>query len=115
MLDSKVIGYFAYFSKQLVFCDGDACIIAGSEEKMREYISKMNSQEVTKYTIKKTRFGEIMAGVNLGAAYCFDEEAYNRFYPFAQKQGLDIGPEHFLKKTPTGMYFARVQVSSNMN
>jgi len=28
----KVIGYFAYFSKQAVFCDGDACIIAGSEQ-----------------------------------------------------------------------------------
>ncbi|MFH1282640.1 MAG: hypothetical protein ABII27_03140 [bacterium] len=115
MLESKVIGYFSYFSKTLVFCDGDACIIAGSEQKMREYISKMNSQEVPEYTIKKTRFGEIMAGVNLGAAYCFDEEAYNRFYPLAQKQGLDIDPEPFLKKTPTDLHFVRVQVSANKN
>ena len=110
MLEDKVIGYFAYRLKGMAVCDGDACVIAGTEEKMREYISKMGSNEVSKYTIKKTRFGEIMTGIKLGAAYCFDEEAYNVFYPLAQKQGLDIGAEDFSGESPTGMHFVRVQI-----
>ncbi|MBI5417114.1 hypothetical protein HZA55_04095 [Candidatus Poribacteria bacterium] len=85
----KIIGYFAYFSKQSVLCDGDACVIAGSEQKMINYLL-MNKQEIAKYTIKKTRFEEIMAGINQGAAYCFDEESYNIFYPLARKHGLNM-------------------------
>lgn len=105
----KVVGYFAYISKYEVFCDGDACVIAGSEQKMKGYLSKMSRKDVSKHTIKKTKFGEIMSGINYGAPYCFDEEAYNRFYPLAQKEGLDIGPENFSKKTSTGMHFVKIQ------
>ncbi len=35
----KVIGYFAYHRGGEVICDGDSCIIAGSEEKMKAYIA----------------------------------------------------------------------------
>ena len=64
MFDHKVIGYFAYMSKYEIFCDGDACIIAGSEQKIKRYISKMSRKDISKHTIKKTKFGEIMAGIN---------------------------------------------------
>lgn len=37
--DSKVIGYFAYKSKTEVICDGDACVISGSEQEMENYIN----------------------------------------------------------------------------
>jgi hypothetical protein len=106
---AKVIGYFAYTSGMNVFCDGDACIIADSEHAMKEYMAHNSSFQVSSYTIKKTRFGEIMQGINLGAAYCFDEQASNRFYPLAQEEGMDIGPEDFSGFSPTGMHFVRIQ------
>jgi hypothetical protein len=33
-----VIGYFAVHSPQNVLCDGDACIIAGSQSALNKYI-----------------------------------------------------------------------------
>ncbi len=105
----KVIGYFAYTSRMDVFCDGDACIIAGSKQAMKEYIAHNSSLQASSCTIKKTRFGEIIQGINLGAAYCFDQEAYNRFYPLAQKEGMDIGHEDFSGFSPMGMHFVRIQ------
>lgn len=105
----KVIGYFAYASLINVFCDGDACIIAGSEHAMKDYIAHNPPFRASAYTIKKTCFGEIMRGINLGAAYCFDEESYTRFYPLAQKEGMDIGHEDFSGFSPTGMHFVRIQ------
>ncbi|MCP4475014.1 MAG: hypothetical protein GY821_10720 [Gammaproteobacteria bacterium] len=32
----KIVGYFSYTNSGTVFCDGTACIIVDSEEKMRE-------------------------------------------------------------------------------
>ncbi|MFH1415206.1 MAG: hypothetical protein ABIH89_03870 [Elusimicrobiota bacterium] len=109
MNDHKVIGFFAFISEREVLCDGDACVITGSEKKIKEYAIKSNLKDIDKLTIRKTRFGEIMRGFSLGGAYCFDEEAYNRFYPLARKKGLNIGPEDFSGKTETGIQFARIQ------
>lgn len=106
---NKVIGYFAYLSMFEIFCDTDACVIAGSKEKMKDYLSKMKSGDGSRYTIEKTTFGEIMNGINLGAPYCFDEDAYNRFYPLSKKEGLHLGKEGFSRKTPTGIHFIRIQ------
>jgi len=106
---TKVIGYFAHTSDMSVLCDNDACIIADSKDAIKEYLAHNSSLQVASYTIKKTRFGEIMQGLNLGAAYCFDEQAYNRFYPLARKEGMNIGPEDFSGFSETGMHFMRIQ------
>jgi hypothetical protein len=82
--DSKIIGYFARLPNT-VFCDGDACIIAGSETALKNYLSEMIPKDDSKYILKKTRFGEIMRGLNHGGAYAFDDIAYNRFYPLAKR------------------------------
>ncbi len=50
-----------------------------------------------------------MTGLRLGAAYCFDEEAYNRFFPLAQMEGLSLGPEDFSDPGPHGVHLLRVQ------
>lgn len=63
---SKIIGYFAYTSDMNIFCDNDACIIADSEDAIKKYMGHNSSLQVASYTIKKTRFGEIMRGINLG-------------------------------------------------
>jgi len=106
--DSKVIGYFAYASPSEVVCDGDACIIAGSDTDLRRYLSEIGQSEGINCTLKKTRFGEIMRGMSLGAAYAFDETSYNRFYPLANREGFDLGPEDFFP-TATGRHFVRLQ------
>jgi hypothetical protein len=106
--DAKVIGYFAYASRTEVVCDGDACIIAGSDSDLKTYISELGPGEAG-HTLKKTRFGEIMRGMRLGAAYAFDETAYNRFYPLAKREGLSLSPEDF-SRTATGRHFVRVQI-----
>ena len=103
---SKVIGYFAFASRTEVFCDGDSCVIAGSEADLLAYMSKLNPAQ---RTLKKTRFSEILQGLRLGAAYSFDETAYNRFYPLAKTEGIELGPEDFYP-APTGMHFVRVQI-----
>jgi len=109
--DAKVIGYFAYSSPSEVVCDGDACVIAGSDSDLRTYLSELGPGEEINHTLKKTRFGEIIRGMRLGAAYAFDEIAYNRFYPLAKREGLELGPEDF-SPTATGRHFVRVQITN---
>jgi hypothetical protein len=91
-------------------CDGDACVIAGSEARMKRYVEAIVSGSFKETRIKKTRFGEILKGLKLGGAYAFDEEAYNRFHPLAKKAGLPITPQDFSGPTPTGMHFVRIQL-----
>jgi hypothetical protein len=91
--DTKVIGCFAYSSPQAVVCSGKACVISGSEEAMREYLSRMGAGGP--HTVRKTRFGEIMRGLSLGAAYAFDEESYGRFLPLGRAAGLALGDADF--------------------
>jgi hypothetical protein len=107
--DTRVIGYFAYTPPILAICDGDACVIAGSEVAMKRYVEAMAPDSLKETRIKKTRFGEIWYGLEQGAAYAFDEEAYNRFYPLANKAGLPITPQDFSGPSPTGMHFVRIQ------
>ena len=109
MSESTVIGYIAYRKKTHPICDGDSCIIAGSELKMKAYLRQRNPHELKRVKIVKARFGRIKAALDLGAAYSFDETAYNRFYPLAQQAGMAIGPEDFSWQTPTGLHFVRVQ------
>jgi hypothetical protein len=42
--DSKVIGYFAYASPGEVVCNGDACLVAGSETAMASYLADTNNR-----------------------------------------------------------------------
>ncbi len=93
--DGKVIGYFAYASPQAVVCSGKACVIAGSEASLRRYISERGAGG--KRTVRKTRFGEIMRGLRLGAAYAFDEESYGRFLPLGREAGLQLADGDFNK------------------
>ena len=108
----KVIGYFYAASKIDLFCDGDSLIVAGTEELLKDYIAKCKKDDFTRYAIKKARFGDIINGMNLGAAYSFDEVSYNRFFLLAQREGINISPQDFSKKTPTGINFVRLQIDS---
>jgi hypothetical protein len=90
MYERKVIGYVAFNPEKMgVICDGDGCIVAGSERKMKEYI-KHYSTVKNIGVIKKAYFGDIKKALSLGGVYLFDEESYNRFINLAKKSGLDI-------------------------
>ncbi len=108
--NSKVIGYFAFASPTQVVCTGEACVIASSEESMREYLRERDPSMVQLYTVRKTRFGEILQGMCLGAAYAFDAESYSRFYPLARQQGLPVAEADFDAARARGDRFFTVQV-----
>jgi len=108
-IDSKVIGYFAFSSPTQVICDGDACVISGSEQDMRNYINSISPKSSRKTTIRKTRFGEIIKGMKMGAPYAFDEQSYNRFYPLANRIDFHLKEEDFSDKTETGYHFVVIR------
>lgn len=62
--------------------------------------------------IKKTRFGEIISGLERGGAYAFDREAYITFFSLAHKHGirdLPVPRQFFREQSPTGLHFIRIQ------
>ena len=105
---TKVIGYLAYATLEEVVCDGDACVIAGSEEAMMTFLANTKRYPGIRPSIRKARFSDIMNGMGYGAAYAFDEQAYNRFYPLASREGLALGPEEF-GPTATGVHLVIVR------
>jgi len=95
----------------VMICDGDACIVAGSPEKMRQIVKRIDGgQGGSQYTIQATGFQHLFQCMNLfGAAYCFDEEAYGRFLEPARRHGMPLTEEDFSDPGPLGMHFVRVQ------
>ena len=103
----SVIGYFAFYPPQDVLCEGDACVIAGSQSALNRYIKSLSSSGV-EFQKRKTRFSEILEGLLGGGAYAFDEESYNLFYPLANKHGYNLGKEIF-SETETGFHFVIIK------
>jgi hypothetical protein len=62
-----------------------------------------------KFTIRKTRLGEILDGVRAGAAYAFDEEAYSGFLPLARAAGLPAVDADFERARSEGRQFFTVR------
>ena len=111
--DTKVLGYVAVKTGTYdVVCDGDSCIVAGSEKKMNEYIKTFSNNLNTSYQISKARYGHILKVMRLGGAYSFDEESHSRFYPLACKDGMelvDFTPKNHEKPDGPSISLMRVQ------
>ena len=108
--DAKVVGYFAYLSAMQVVCtDVDACVVSGTRSVMEQYVAELYPAGATKATVKKTRFGEILRGLQLGAAYAFDKESYARFYPLALDAGLPVAAADFDDPRHQGTRFFTVR------
>lgn len=91
----KVVGYFSHSPRSGVFCDGDACIIAGTESLMYSYIQAMmisgdKTMQEKSMVVRKTKLGEILSGLAQGGAYAFDHGSYLKFFSLAKKYELDI-------------------------
>ena len=109
----KVIGYFAFASPTEVVCTGDAgdaCVISGSVRAMKAFLSKIDPDGQKGHTVKKTRFGEILRGLKLGASYGFDKESYKKFYPLALKEGIPVSEANFEEMKSKGFRFFTVQL-----
>lgn len=108
----RIVGYFSYTNSGVVFCDGDACVVAGSEELMKSYLHKLLDNGDNRDVIKKTRFGEIINGMKRGGAYAFDQEAYNNFLSFAKINEIEGLPDNngFLDKSEAELNFIRIQL-----
>lgn len=111
--ESKVIGFIAQRKGTIdLLCDGDSAIVAGSERKIREYISTSMGGSVSNYEVKKARYGHILQCLKLGAAYSFDEESYNCFYPLAMQEGrelVEFGKDANQASGKTGLHLLRVE------
>ena len=109
---TKVLGYIATLPGKIdLLCDGDSCIIAGSEKTMKEYIANFSNQTGLKYSISKARYGRVLQAMKLGAAYSFDHESYLRFCPLATEDGMDFvdfTPED--KARPAGLAVSLMRV-----
>jgi len=101
-----LIGYYAVAGGDAV-CDGDGLIIAASEAEMGHIIERLKSG--MRYDIRGTTANEILSGLRLGAAYCFDEQSYDRFLEPARQAGIPLTDEDFSDPGPLGMHFVRVQ------
>lgn len=86
---TRVVGVYAYAGPGEVFRYEDACMVAGSEQQMRRYLTALRSDPAGHLSISKLRFGEIFDGLKSGGAYAFDRQAYARFYSLARRAGLD--------------------------
>ena len=109
--DTKVLGYVALKpGTPDVVCDGDSCIVAGSEKKMNEYIKGFSNNPDTNYQISKARYGHVLKGIKLGGAYSFDEESYSRFCLLAREDGMELVAPSMNHKRPDGPSISLMRV-----
>jgi len=78
---SRVLGFFAYAGPDEVFRFEEACVIAGSRERLQACLAVHPNLRSASLTLAKIRFGDVHAGLDAGAAYALDEEAFKRFAP----------------------------------
>ena len=112
--DTKVLGYVAIIAgTQSILCIGESCIVAASEEKMKEYIRKDPNSNKLKFEFSKARFGHVRLAMSLGGAYAFDKDSYIRFYALGILEGLNLNPfpnVQNLKPNPKTQTFMMIQL-----
>ena len=47
-------------------------------------------------------------GLSRGGLYAFDEKAYQRFFPLANRHGFELETEDFSTPSETGMHFVDI-------
>lgn len=105
--DSRVLGFFAYASADEVFRFEDACVVTGSRERLRACLATHPKLRHASLALAKIRFGEVHAGLDAGAAYAFDEEAFERFAPLARDADIEVA-ETFPAADSSSFSFVKV-------
>jgi hypothetical protein len=110
MSDNKVIGYIALLNNGKALANKNAYIIAGSEEDMKVYISKLSTRKAKEFTIRKIRSAEILQRLSQGLHFVFDGVACQRFSPVALKAGMEIDQEQCPDSSLANLHFMRVGI-----
>ena len=108
--DSRVLGFFAYAGPEEVFRFEEACVIAGSRERLQACLATHPKLRDASLTLAKIRFADVHAGLDAGAAYALDEVAFERFAPLARDAGIDIA-ETFPDEEPGTLGFVKVALA----
>ncbi len=74
-------------------------------------MAETNLKNKFQVSIKKARFGEIIAGMRCGGKYAFDKESYSRFYPFGKEIGMILENPDFNNEEFKGKFFT-VKINS---
>ena len=101
-----VIGVVARYGMTML-CDGDACVVAGSEAAMTAILQSQH-RDPAAYAIEPAYAWQLLQAIDMGAAYAFDEQAYQQFLPAAQQAGLPLAEEDFSAPGPAGIHLVRV-------
>ena len=109
--DTRVLGFFAYAGPDEVFRFEDACVIAGSRERLQTCLAIQPTLRDASLTLAKIRFADVHAGLDAGAAYALDEEAFQRFAPLARDAGIEV-TETFPEGVPDRISFVKVALAS---
>ena len=108
--DSRVVGFFAHDGSDEVFRFEEACVVAGSRERLRTCLAIHPKLRNASLTFAKIRFSDVHAGLDNGAAYAFDEEAFERFAPLARDAGIDVA-ETFPGRDLDAFNFVKIKLA----
>lgn len=104
----RVVGFFASDATN-VLCHEDACIITGTSQSMQALLKRPAPRRRSAMTVRKTTFGEIRQGLQWGAAYGFDEQAYQVFRPLAGRAALPLVEQRVMSPDSGALHVVRLQ------
>ena len=107
---TRVLGFFAYAGPGEVFRFEEACVVAGSRERLQAYLAAHPRLRKASLTLAKIRFADVYVGLAAGSSYAFDEEAFERFAPLARDAGIDVA-ETFPDREPDTFSFVKVALA----
>ena len=105
-----MLGFIAHAGPDEVFRFEEACVVAGSPDRLRACLSIHPKLRDASLTLAKIRFADVHAGLDAGAAYAFDEEAFGRFAPLARDAGIDVA-ETFPDREVEAFNFVKVRLA----
>jgi hypothetical protein len=103
----RVVGFFASDGEN-VLCHEDACIITGALPEMHNLLKESAKRRRHAMTVRKTTFAEIRQGLQWGAAYGLDQQAYEVFQPLALRVGLPLVEKQLLAPDAGALHVVRL-------
>ena len=118
MNTTELIGYYASLQGDRAIVNEDSSVIVfGKKNDFINYHENHPEKVTENPAYKKIYYDEITQSINEGYSFAFDEISYNRFYPIAQLNGYDFGPEDFSINSNTNYEkkFATLKIEPNQN
>lgn len=101
-----------YCSASKAVCVGEALVVASTEKDLQVIDDRLHP--IFKFSkptkLKKIKFGEILDGLTHGAAYAFDQQSYDRFYPIANSLCHELKAENLSARGDTGIHLITISL-----